>query len=125
MESDTRRLSRTVSRAGRRAAVAGRAPHGAHAVAARPASQAPSRLPLTTYVLMTSRSSQCGGGVAAAEGSVLGVELQHGHAVGLQDARDLAAPALDHGVELRLEGVVAVPDAHRDAERERHARHGV
>src|SRR5438093_4764463 len=62
-----------------------------------------------------------GDGLSAALGgpSRCGAQLEHGHAVLLEYRRDLAAAAVDHGIEPSLELLVAMPHAHRHAEGER------
>ena len=49
----------------------------------------------------------------------------HRHVVVLQDSEDLAAPSLDHRVELGLAFVVMASNAHREVEREPHPRRGI
>src|SRR3989442_14287292 len=122
MESDTSRLSRTVSR-GAAAAAACCPPAGAQAITTAAVIQAPTRLPRTKCFVLTSRLPRWV--YVPAGGAPLRAHLDHRHVVLTQNLRDLAAPAVDHRIERGPERLVAGPPPHRHAERERHAGNGI
>src|SRR5947207_13694257 len=116
MESDTSRLSRTVSRGAATAWAAAppRAGRGLHAMTAAAVIQAPIRPPRTKCFVLTSRPPRwcCG----SRRRAPLRVRLEHGHVVLPQDLGDLPVPAVDHRIERGLERLVAMPHGHRPVE---------
>src|SRR2546426_10559231 len=124
MESDTSRLSLTVSRG---AATAWAAPPpaggGPHAMTAAAVIQAPIRPPRTKCFVLTSRPPLWSGG--SRRRMALRVRLEHGHVVLPQDLGDLAVPAVDHRIERGLERLVAMPHGHPHVPRASHSRNGV
>src|SRR2546429_2683275 len=116
MESDTSRLSRTVSRGAATAWAAAppRAGRGLHAMTAAAVIQAPIRPPRTKCFVLTSRPPRwcCG----SRRRAPLRVRLEHGHVVLPQDLGDLAVPAADHRNQRGPERLVAMPHGHRHFE---------
>src|SRR6266487_1412633 len=117
MESDTSRLSRTVSRAA--AGCPPRPLRGVHAITTAAAIQAPTRPPRTKCFVLTSRLPRCT--VFPVGNAPLRVPLDHRYAVLVEDRRDLRASAVDHRIERGLDRLVAVPDGHRHIERKGHS----
>src|SRR5438093_4918179 len=110
MESDTSRLSRTVSGTGAATAAPGCWARGAHTMTAVAMIQAPIRPPRTTWFVLTSRPPRWLYG--SRRRASLRVRLDHGHIVLSQDFRDLSASAADHRIERRLERLVAMAHGH-------------
>src|SRR4029077_3152580 len=123
-ESDTSRLSRTVSSGAagcaRRPPRAPRPPGGAHAITTVAAIQAPNRPPRTKCFVLTSRLPRWTVRFPVGK-APLRVPLDHRYAVLVEDRRDLGASAVDYRIERGLERLVAVPDGHGHVERKGHS----